>query len=171
MTTNNDALNNELLETVVIAKKAKDIKDLILKGADVNCVNESGMTPLLLAAQYNSAVAVLNALIKNGAAIDVVEPEYKSTALHLAANNNTNPKIISTLISNGCSLEEKNYLGETPLMMAVKSNSETKIFTSLMKEGADAYLRDYQGKSVLDCAKEKDRTYIVKTLKKMGIEN
>ncbi len=171
MTMNNDVLNKKLLDAVVNAKKAKEIKDLIIKGANVNCTNENGMTPLLLAAQYNPAVVVLNALIKNGANLSVVEPQFKSTALHLASNNNTNPKIISSLLSNGCNLESKNYLGETPLLMAVKSNKETKIFTCLIKEGADAYSIDYQGKSILDYAKENGRTYIVNSLKKLGIEN
>ncbi|MGD1823378.1 MAG: ankyrin repeat domain-containing protein [Pleomorphochaeta sp.] len=170
MTKSKDALNKELLDAAVNAKKAKEIKDLIAKGAEVNCVNEWGITPLLLAAQNNSAVAVLNALIKEGADLSVVDPEFKSSALHLAANNNTNPKILSTLVNNDCELEKKNYLGETPLLMAVKSNKETKIFTALIKEGADPYAKDYQGTSVLDYAKANKRTYIINSLSKLGIE-
>jgi ankyrin repeat protein len=163
-----DALNKELLIAAQEATKAKEIKDLIKKGAEVNCANEWGLTPILLAAQNNSAVVVLNALISAGADLGAVEPEFKSNALHLAANNSTNPKIISALIKAGCDMNGKNYLGETPLIMAVNGNKETKIVTALIKEGADVKATDYQNKSALDHAKEINRTYVINTLEKLG---
>ena len=170
MTNKIDKLNEKLLKAAVSAKKAKEIKDLIAKGGDVNCVNDCGLTPILLAAQYNPAVAVLNVLIKEGADLTRVEPEYKSNALHLAANSNSNPKIILTLLKEEFNIEEKNYLGETPLIMAVKNNKETKVVSTLLKEGANASEKDYKELSVFDYAKLNKRKYIINSLKKMNIE-
>ena len=168
MTKKTELLNKKLLAAAESAKKAKDIKDLISKGADINCANDWGMTPIMLAAQNNPSLVVLNALIEAGSDVKACEPKYKSNPLHLAANKNTNPKIISALIKAGASLESRNYLGETPLIMAVNSNSETKMVTALIKEGADVNARDYQFHSVLEYAKLKKRTYVVNALKKLG---
>lgn len=168
MTMKTDTLNKKLLASVQTTKKAKEIKDLISNGADVNCTNEWGMTPIMLAAQNNSSLVIINALIEAHSDIKATEPKYRSNSLHLAANNTTNPKVISTLIKAGADINSRNYLGETPLIMAVNSNKETKIITALIKEGADIFAKDYQGHSVFEYAKLNKRTYVINALKKLG---
>lgn len=168
MSKNVKTLNKKLLAAAVSATKAKEIRELINKGADIHTQNEWGMTPIMLAAQNNSAVVVLNALIAAGADIRATEPKYRSNSLHLAAGNNTNPKIIQALIAAGADLNSRNYLGETPLIMAVSTNEVSRIISTLIKEGADINARDYQGHSVVEYAKANNRTYIINTLKKMG---
>ena len=163
-----DSLNKKLLSAAVTATKARDIKELLDKGADVNAHNEWGLTPVMLAAQYNHSVSVLNALIAAGADIHEAEPKYRSNALHLAANSSTNPKVIDALLVAGANIDARNYLGETALIMAVNSNAETKISTQLIKCGADINARDYQGHSVLEYAKTAKRTYLVNLLKEKG---
>ena len=148
-----DSLNKKLLSAAISSTKAKDIKDLIAAGADVNTHNEWGLTPVMLAAQYNNSTAVLNALIAAGADIHEAEPKYRSNSLHLAANSSKNPKIIEALLAAGANIDARNYLGETALIMAVNSNSETKMTTQLIKSGADVNACDYQGHSVLDYAR------------------
>ena len=163
-----DSINKKLLSAAVTATKARDIKELLDKGADVNAHNEWGLTPVMLAAQYNHSVAVLNALIAAGADIHEAEPKYRSNALHLAANSSKNPKVIEALLAAGANIDARNYLGETALIMAVNSNDETKISTQLIRSGADINARDYQGHSVLDYAKAAKRTYLVNVLKEKG---
>ena len=94
MPRNVEALNKKLLAAAVSATKAKEIKELLDKGADIHCQNEWGLTPVMLASQYNPSVPVLNALLGAGADIVEAEPKYRSNSLHLAANKSTNPKII-----------------------------------------------------------------------------
>lgn len=168
MSQNVNTLNKKLLVAAVSATKAKEIRELLNKGADINTVNEWGMTPLMLAAQNNPAVAILNQLLASGADISATEPKYRSNPLHLAANKSTNPKIIEALIKAGCDLNSRNYLGETPLIMAVNSNEETRVVSALIKAGADINATDYQGHSVVEYARAQKRTYIINTLKKMG---
>ena len=121
MTKKIEGLNKKLLAAAEKARGAKAINDLLAKGADVNCVNDWGMTPLMIAAQNNSYVVVLNTLIDAGADVNATEPKYRSNALHLAADKNTNPNVISALVATGLDLNSRNYLGETPLIMAVNN--------------------------------------------------
>jgi ankyrin repeat protein len=168
MTKKTDSLNKKLLDAALKAKKAKEIKDLINQGADIYCVNDWGLTPIMIAAQNNPSLVVLNALIDAGSDVKATEPKYRSNPLHLAANRNTNPKVISALVKAGVDLNSRNYLGETPLIMAVNDNDETKMVTALIKEGADINARDYQNRSVLEYAILRNRTYVINTLKKLG---
>ncbi len=168
MSKNVNTLNKKLLAAAVSASKAKEIRELLTKGADINTVNEWGMTPLMLASQNNPSVVIVNQLITSGADINATEPKYRSNPLHLAANKSTNPKVIESLIKAGCDLNSRNYLGETPLIMAVNSNSETRVVSALIKAGADINAKDYQGHSVVEYARAQKRTYIINTLKKMG---
>ena len=166
MAKTNDSINKKLLQAAVSATKAREIKDLIEKGADINAHNEWGLTPVMLASQYNHSVAVLKEIIANGGDIKECEPKYKSNSLHLAAN--CSKKVLEVLLEAGAELEKKNYLGETALILAVNTNPETKITTQLIKLGADINARDYQGHTVLEYAKAAKKTYIVNLLKGMG---
>jgi len=168
MSKKEEALNRKLLGAAVSATRAREITSLITQGADVHTQNEWGLTPIMLAAQYNPAVVVTKALLEAGADLQEAEPKYRSNALHLAANKSSNPKIIETLLSYGADLNARNYLGETALIMAVSTNDETRIVTALIKAGADINARDYQGHSVLEYARLAKRTYIINLLKSMG---
>jgi ankyrin repeat protein len=163
-----DALNKKLLNAVLSATRRREITALLNQGADVHTQNEWGLTPIMLAVQYNPAVVVTRALIEAGADIGEPEPKYRSNALHLAANNTTNPKIIEALIEAGANVEARNYLGETPLIMAVLSNPETRIATALIKAGSDINACDYQGHTVLEYARLAKRTYLINMLRRLG---
>lgn len=168
MAKSTDSLNKKLLSAAISATKAREIKDLIEKGADINTHNEWGLTPVMLASQYNHCVAVLNALVAAGADIHEAEPKYRSNSLHLAANSSKNPKVIDALLAAGANINARNYLGETALIMAVNGNDETRISTELINSGADINACDYQGHSVLEYAKAAKRTYVVNLLKEKG---
>ncbi|MGE4452918.1 MAG: ankyrin repeat domain-containing protein [Sphaerochaeta sp.] len=168
MSKREETLNKKLLAAAISATKVKEVKSLLEQGADIHTQNEWGLTPIMLAAQYNPSVNVLKALLEAGADIQEAEPKYRSNALHLAANKSTSPKVIEELLKAGADLNARNYLGETALIMAVNTNPETRVVTALIKAGADINARDYQGHSVLEYAKAAKRTYIINQLKKMG---
>ena len=169
MTNKQKILNKKLLNAAVSATKAIEIHTLTRQGADVNCTNEWGLTPLMLAAQYNPHVVVLKALLKDGADLNAVEPKYRSNALHLAANKCTNPKVIEALVEAGSDINGRNYLGETPLIMAVSQNDNTRIFSQLLASGADINICDWQGHNVMEYARLEKRAYIITILKQLGL--
>ncbi|MCR5732701.1 MAG: ankyrin repeat domain-containing protein [Sphaerochaetaceae bacterium] len=163
-----ETLNKKLLAAAISATRASEIKALVEDGADVNCHNEWGLSPVMLAAQYNHCVAIVKALIDLGADIHEAEPKYRSNSLHLAANNSDNPKMIEVLLAAGADIDTRNYLGETALVMAVNNNEATRVATQLIKSGADVNATDYQGHSVLEYAKASGRTYLINLLKANG---
>lgn len=163
------SLNKKLLAAATSSSLTKEIKSLISQGANVNCTNQWGMTPLMLAAQYNTHVTVLKALISAGADINAVEPKYRSNALHLAANHSSNAKVIDVLIQHGADVNARNYLGETPLIMAVSSNPNTRVFTELLNNGADINICDWQDHSVMEYARKEKRAYVITVLKSLGL--
>lgn len=169
MTNKQKTLNKKLLAAAVSATTANEVHYLVKQGADVNCTNEWGLTPLMLAAQYNTHVVVLKALLKDGADINAVEPKYRSNALHLAANACSNPKIVQALVEAGSDINARNYLGETPLIMSVLQNKNTRIFSQLISSGADTGICDWQGHSVMEYARREKRPYIITVLKQLGL--
>ena len=114
-----ESLNKKLLAAAISATKASEIKKLVEEGAEINCHNEWGLSPVMLAAQYNHCVAITKALIDLGADIHEAEPKYRSNALHLAANNSDNPKVVEVLLDAGANIDARNYLGETALCSRV----------------------------------------------------
>ncbi len=169
MTNKQKILNKKLLAAAVSSSKAIEIHTLIKQGADVNCTNEWGLSPLMLASQYNTHVVVLKALLKDGADLFAVEPKYRSNALHLAANKCSNPKVIEALVEAGADINARNYLGETPLIMAVLQNDNTRIFSQLIASGADINICDWQGHNVMEYARREKRPYIITILKQLGL--
>ena len=169
MTNKQKTLNRKLLSAALSSSKASDIHLLVRQGADINCTNEWGLSPLMLAAQYNPHLVVLKAIIKDGADIYSVEPKYRSNALHLAASKCSNPKVIRTLVESGADINARNYLGETPMIIAVMQNRNTRIFSQLIACGADIAICDWQGHNVMEYARREKRPYIITILKKLGL--
>ncbi|MFA5513907.1 MAG: ankyrin repeat domain-containing protein [Sphaerochaetaceae bacterium] len=163
-----EKLNEKLLLASDTAKDPHKIIELLDKGADVNCSDTYGLTPLMRAALFNSSAKVLKALIDRGADVYEREPQYKSTPLQLAANHNSSPAVISTLVAGGSDVNDVNYLGETALIMAVNSGNVTRVISALIRSGSDVNARDYHDRSALDYAKMTRRHYVVKILKDAG---
>ena len=77
-----EGVNNatELLLTLVKSASVKEVNRLLQAGADVNVIDNSGKTPLMLAAWFNSNLEVMQLLIKNGADVNAAD-EYGYTPL------------------------------------------------------------------------------------------
>ena len=60
------------------------VKDAILKGANVNALDENGSTPLMVATILKTDLKILNFLVESGANINTQNP-YGNTAVMFAA--------------------------------------------------------------------------------------
>lgn len=98
------------------------VNQLIAEGADINAIDRSGMTPLLLAAMWGKG-EVANTLIKAGADINAKD-KFNATPLHGAAING-NTEIAVALIKAGADINAKADGDWTPLWYAT-SRAEQK---------------------------------------------
>ena len=88
---------------------------LIEQGADVNCLDKSGCTPLLIAAQYGQSLLV-SYLVKNGADIKSIDHE-EDTALHWGAYKG-NAEVVQLFLLLGLDIHHPDKYGQTPLHLA-----------------------------------------------------
>ena len=68
----------------------------------------------LYAASCNNDVAEVEALLRQGADVDYVEPDWKTTPLHCAAING-HREIVILLLQRGANLEVKDGMNLTPM--------------------------------------------------------
>ena len=99
---------------------AKEALRLIDGGADLNCVNTDGMTPLILASQTDKLDVVADRLVKKGANLDLVD-EGDQSALMTACIFKRGVTAMR-LINAGANVKLKDTEGTTALEYANISN-------------------------------------------------
>jgi ankyrin repeat protein len=120
----------------------------IANGADVNCTNSLGDTPLQLAASRGHKDAAVY-LIAHGARAGTRDA-HGSTALHAAASLG-HDGVITVLLADGADPNARNDEGETPLHCAAQFFKGSVIRT-LVAHGADINARDHSGATPLHAA-------------------
>ena len=111
-----------------------EIKLLIENGADIESKNDSGKTPLQLAAFIKNLDA-MKLLIEKGADIESKDSDTGQTSLH-EATLLRRLNVMKLLIEKGADIESKNSIGQTPLHIAT-SSSGLDAMKLLIEKGAD----------------------------------
>jgi ankyrin repeat protein len=120
---------------------------------DVDMVDESGQTPLLLASG-NGYPDIVEFLLQNGA--DANSASSGDTPLITVAQNYIMDKddqlsIVEKLISAGANVNFQDKYGKTSLILATESVSP-KIVSKLLLSGADISIKDKCGNTAMDIA-------------------
>ena len=129
---NDVVVGDNIIEQVVEGDIDK-IKMLINSGVNLNVVNRSGKTPLIIAIdQEKPEIAEL--LIKNGADVNLAETKFGKTPLIAAIigidwidDNSMYSKFLSlieTLLKYGADVNKATYDGITPISIATNSEDE-----------------------------------------------
>lgn len=95
---------------------------LLDHGAEVNCLNSDGHTPLLLAAQNYYSMDIVKLLLESGADINHADIHGK-TALHYAAKIGS-PELVQYLIHRGANQYALSHDGTSVLALAAASGRE-----------------------------------------------
>ena len=130
--------------------------------------SEDGTTAMMIACQYASDPAVVEALYAADA--DAVQPRRGGDCpIHFAARNATDgaPGIVTFLLGNRADVDQANDAGWTPLMMAARFSTRTDVIDALVSAGADVNARNRDGLTALMLAAANEAPAAVAIAKKL----
>lgn len=113
--------------------------DLLIKyGADVNCLDSTGLTPLMIGVEHRNLELIEHLIISHGA-----DPNYPGrggmTALHFAVKVSDNPRsyrpVVEFLLGLGADPNLQTLKGHTPLGICC-SRQDTDTASLLLENGA-----------------------------------
>lgn len=128
--------------------------------------SEDGTTAMMIACQYASDPAVVEALY----AADAVQPRRGGDCpIHFAARNATDgaPGIIAFLLNSRADANQANDAGWTPLMTAARFSTRTDVIDALVAAGADVNARNRDGLTALMLAAANEAPAAVAIAKKL----
>lgn len=127
------------------------VKQLLAEGADSNSYNESGLTPLMLAAGDGDD-ALCEILLDAGANLHAQDNE-NFTALIWAAHF-ANPTTCQLLIKAGAHVNAQDAKGKTALMRAAEWSTGLRTCKTLLQFGAEPEIVNEHNKRAIEVAKE-----------------
>ncbi|HCL79868.1 MAG TPA: hypothetical protein DIC53_07870, partial [Synergistaceae bacterium] len=127
---------------------ADEVLAALRAGGDVQARDDSGRTPLMIAALSSVDPTVVSTLLEWGADAALALPDGR-TALMMAAARNFNADIAAALIDGGSDPNGRDTSGATPLMYAAAYNGDSRVLEVLLDGGADPGAHDASGNSAL----------------------
>jgi ankyrin repeat protein len=139
----------------------ESIKLMIKLNPDtVNCRNEGGFTPLIIAG-YRNQIEVVKLLLKHKADINALSGE--GTVL-MGTCYKGNLDLAKLLLKHGADVNSPNELGTTPLMYAILGQN-IDLIKLLLDNGAKKDVVERSGKTANDYATQSDNQEIIELLK------
>jgi hypothetical protein len=145
--------NKQLLQAVSIDGKIDDVKRAVKDGADVNCKNEFGETPLHLASE-NGITGVVRFLIENRANVNAKDRMGRTplrAAFHDSSSNAAVNFLVNFLVREGADVNTKDNEDLTPLHAACQNGSKEAVHL-LVSIGADLHAKDNKDRTPLHWA-------------------
>jgi ankyrin repeat protein len=129
----------------VLAYNKETVRVLFEKGADVDCIDDDGNTPLLLATRYRRTEHVK--LLVAGDA-DINKKGFCGHTPLIEAVLASNEETVRLFLENGADVHCVDVNGNTPLLLAAKSHSPA-IIELLIERGAWVDTRNKDGDTAL----------------------
>ena len=161
------------LERAIVDNNEQGMDELLQGGADINMVNQHGLSLLHLAVRKGVCKSI-NCLIERGLQVDAnTDDRYKRTSLHLAAiankqfNSDEGSQTIRSLLKNGTVNAQDDYLGNTPLYYLAENHYLSGDFCCyflehFLRAGADPGVKNKAGKTAIDVCRDDDTKAFLK---------
>lgn len=164
-------LNSQLRSALRSSAPLRHIQHLLLRGADVNCVDSLDYSPLLLALTASPSEHLLDTvqlLCEFGANVNYSSGVFfDETPLHFAATFN-DYALIELLFRFNANVHARNHAGYTPLHVAAQHGNEASA-TALFLCGADLNAKEiYCGYTPLHLAVIGQFPDVVKAIVSLG---
>ena len=135
--------NNQDIFTYIENNDIQSVKDYINSGYNLDSQNNSGDTPLILAAS-NNKMEIVKLLLNAG--VDVDEQGKGDYTPLMYASRYNYAEIVKLLLNAGADIDKQNKYGYTALTLAALYNYH-EIVELLLDYGADEFILDNNDKS------------------------
>jgi len=139
------------------------IEAAIKKGADINAVDDKGVTVLMHAISTCADPGIISLLLASGTKVNVGNKNY--TPLMVAASLKDGAEKVKILLKAGASVNNQENKGPTPLSMAVARGGNLETVKLLVEAGADLSKKDSRGLTPLDYAEKNKKNDIADYLR------
>ncbi|XP_031786884.1 serine/threonine-protein phosphatase 6 regulatory ankyrin repeat subunit B-like [Nasonia vitripennis] len=166
-----DHLKRTVLHLAVEYGRVQLTEILLAEGADINAIDQAGMTPLLEAARSKEFDKQLPLLMKHGADI-LAKDKFDQNALHfLTSAPGEHTEMAGVLIEKGVSLDDRhNAKMYQPIHMAVMSG-KIELVKHFLKHGADVNARGQKGETpLMNAARYCENPAMIVTLLEHGAD-
>lgn len=153
--------NEELMKNIT----AKQLKDYIAQGADVNAKGRN-IVGLIMGKDIKIVKSIVNEYTDEKAETKGLGNSGISPLMYALKNRNF--AVIKMLLDNGADVNAHDSSGNTVLMYACRFNADKDIVKMLIRYGANVNARDNNWKSVLMYASQNDNIEILKILIQSG---
>jgi len=150
------------LSRAIADEDIEAVRDLIMKGANVNAKEEtySNITPLFVAVE-NGNVEIVRILLDFGAKVNRRDGSKQTPLMRL--DQDATPELVELLMRYGAKMNLVDDEGDTALIIAARSAS-TAVIQALIDAGADVNVANKEGVTALMNAAEKGEVESVRLL-------
>jgi ankyrin repeat protein len=158
--------SEEQLTALLLAARSgheQALKQLLVRGADVNARTRSGITALMFAA-HDDRLALAKVLVTHGADINARDDHFGNSPLHVAAQFGSIQTLGYLLAHGGDPNVASRRDGRTPLILAAREARGLKAIVELIAAGADVNKTAKDGYTALMGASMRGHSDISATL-------
>jgi Raf kinase inhibitor-like YbhB/YbcL family protein len=152
------------LSDAVLYGDARAAQSLIAGGADVNAMDDTGMTPLMVAAS-EGRTAIARMLIAAGANVNASSQDGSDALMRAASANRV--EVMKLLLASGADANARSSSGMTALMVAAFGGYADAVRT-LLASRANPNAKDTQGRTALMAAAASGDTSTLEALVAAG---
>ena len=154
------SLEQQLMEAAYMGK-LEQVKQLALKGAEIDAADPESRTSLMWAA-FNGHTAVVDYLLQKGASLESRDSNGRTALMY--ASSGPFAETVALLLDKGAEPNVQGALEGFTALMTAAAEGQVEVVRLLLEHGADSSLKDKDGDTARSFAQENDHSSVVELL-------